>query len=221
MILSSSHPKPYKGFSLVELLVVLVVMTILLAIAIPSISTLNSTSLSGAGREFANTLSLCRSEAIAERTAVRFGVAIEGPNPEDAYRKYAVWKWNRRTRDYELASKWTILPENITFEPEKPIYIEDSIYAQEETTSVEGDYITDPEDGQEFEYLSSGDTTPHQVRFVQFSPSGRASIPGRDERNILLVMREGEPNVEPVNEVKNWVHVSIDTLTGRQRTYRP
>lgn len=206
-----------SAFSLVELLLVLTLVGILLAFTAPSLLTLKSASLSTAGREFGAFLNLCRSEAIANHNAYRLGVVVESTDETEIFRKYAAWKWDKKSRSYDQESNWNILPTNIVFDETEPQYVKDSVYANEERSSVRGDYILTEGLSNDFEEEGSGDIT-RTIRFLQFSPSGRASLPGGEKRNAIFVIREVD--VEKEN-VKNWVQFTVDTLTGRSRIYRP
>ena len=206
------------AFSLMELLVVLTVLGLLAALAAPGLLTIKSTSLSAAGVEFSGFLNLCRSKAIAERTSVRLAIVTRSPNPDDAYRKYAGWKWDKRSESYVQYSEWRFLPVDAEFEKEMPDYIAKSSYADSEKSVVEGDYVLDEGlDNQSEEVAGDGETL--QIQYLTFSPSGRAYVEGAEKRNLILVIREsGEHDKQYVN---NWFHFTVDTLTGRARIYRP
>lgn len=217
-----SSPKSQKGFSLIELLVVLTVVGILLAFASPSLLTLQSSSLSAKGREFGNFLHLCRSEAISERTAVRLGIVVGSPDGLHDYRRYAAWKWDKRDRQFVISSNWRTLPDDLVFAPSLPQFIQNTEYAQEEGTAVKGDYILG-ETSEIFTHTvtSEEEAAEYSIKYIEFSPSGRASVTDGEERNILLVMRPGDADDDEEVGVNNWFQYTVDTLTGRSRIYRP
>ncbi len=189
------------------------VLSIALGLATLSMVTLRGTSLSTETRKFADFLNLCRSQAIARHTAIRVGVVVESPNPEEVFRRYSAWTWNRKTRHFEQSHQWHILPGDLVFEPTLPDYVKESPHAERDVSSVRGDYLLGPV-GETFT-VGEGQL----ARFVEFSPSGRASIPGGTLRNLILVLRPGEAG--GVYAGTNWSQFNVDTFTGRVRIYRP
>ncbi len=206
-----------SGFSLMEMLIVLTIIGALLALMTPSLALLNSTSLNASGREFGDFLNLCRSEAIAQRTAIRLGVIVESSKEEEMFRAYAAWKWDRKSREFQQYSKWYSLPNNVSFSDGLPQRAQEADYARKEPASIRGDYILD-QNAEIFEDLSAVSKEKRTLRYLEFSPSGRASVPLGEERNLILAMHSGSFDVD---ETANWVQFTVDTLTGRTQVYRP
>ncbi len=209
-------PRRISGFSQLELLVVLTVLGILLAFVAPSMVNLQATGLSAAGREFGNFLGLCRNEAIAGRTSIRVGIVVDSSNPVEAHGQYAAWKWDKLSRSYLRHSSWRFLPQNVLFEPSLPGYLDGAEYATEEPWTLIGDFVLTAT-GNVFE-MSPDSPERRNIQFFTFSPSGRASIPGGEQRSLILVLR---PRDASSAKAENWMQFSVDTLTGRTRVYRP
>lgn len=200
-------------------MIVITLVAILSGIMIGSLASLRSTSLAVSAREFADFVNLCRSEAIARHTAVRVAIVESSSgDPEENFRKYSAFAWNRRSREFEQYRAWESLPLDLSFDPRFPAYIRKSGYFRRDPSSVRGDYIFDLE-GNDFPVESAVLGATYRMRYLQFSPAGRASAPGSDLRNLILVMSGGDPVTR--GEATNWAHFSIDTLTGRLRIYRP
>lgn len=205
------------AFSLLEMLIVLAILGALLALMTPSLALLNSSALNTSGRKFGDFLNLCRSEAIAQRTAIRLGIVIESPNKEEKFRKYAAWKWDKKSREFLQHSKWHSLPNNVFFSGDLPQKTQEADYAQKEPASIRGDYILDRE-AESFEHFSTVSKEKRTLHFLDFSPSGRAKVPRGEERNLIVAIHSGSFDID---ETTNWVQFTVDTLTGRVRVYRP
>lgn len=200
-------------------MVVLTVLSLASAILGGSLIALRTTQLSVASGEFADFVNLCRSHAIAKHTAVRVGVVTSSTGTQDElYRSYSAWEWSRKSRKYEQFASWESLPKTAVFEPGAPEYIRDAEYFAKDPSSTRGDHLLSLDDNQ-FE-VEDGSGTLRTLKFVEFSPAGRAAAPGGELRNLVLVVREGTAD-EPPAEVANWCQFNVDTLTGRIRVHRP
>src|ERR1043166_5455125 len=99
------------GFTLIEMLTVIVIIGIVLAISIPAVTNLmKSGGLRAATREVSNTLGLARQLAITQRTYARvvFPYSATGSQPDMWYRTYTVMtnRDNTATAGWTYASKW-------------------------------------------------------------------------------------------------------------------
>ncbi len=201
-----------KAYSLVELLLVISVLAIAMGLVTMSMGSLRSTSLTTATRQFADYVNLCRSQAIARHTAIRIGIVEDSQNPDDRFRRYSAWAWDKRTREFVQIHEWKRLSLDLVFAPRLPEAVKESNYALRDASAVRGDY-----------WLGRGKTqvaeSGERVRFIEFSPAGRASIEDGDLRNLLIVMRPGD--AEATTMPVNWAQFNIDTLTGRVRIHRP
>ena len=66
-----------RGFTLVELLAVILIMVTIIAAALPALKALSSTGLSAGARQFSNTMLLARQYAVNKRTCVRVALAVD------------------------------------------------------------------------------------------------------------------------------------------------
>lgn len=208
------------GFSLIEMLVVITIISTLVGITIGSLGTLRSTSLSASAREFADFVRLCRSDAIARRTAVRLAIVESSPeNESQNFRRYTAFSWNKQSRRFEQYREWESLPGDLRFAKQFPDYVKDSTYFRDDPSSVRGDYLMSlPENV--FEEEARNGKGRFRFRFLDFSPSGRAKAPSASMRSLVIIMSPGDGPGE-LTEAPNWAQFSIDTLTGRSRVYRP
>ncbi len=199
------------------MLIVFSIVGVLLAFTAPSLLLIDSTGVNASGRELGDFLNLCRSEAISQRTVIRLGVVVESTKTEEKFRRYAAWKWDKKSRKFQQYSEWRSLSENVFFSEKLPRKAWVSSYAQKEPSAVRGDYILDA-NAKGFEQLSSESGEKRTLRFLEFSPSGRAQVMWGEERNLIVSISSGNFDID---ETLNWVQFTVDTLTGRTRVYRP
>ena len=217
-----------RGFTLLEIVVVLAIVAILAVFAVPAMVS-SGTNVSTGAEQVTATLAFARSEAIAKRTVVRFGIVTGWDENESAeYRKYSLWAWDRAQERYRQIQNWETLPQGLVFETRRPKYIARADYAKADPSSSRGDYVTG---GEENVFTASSQSSPVQVHYLEFKPSGRAGIEGGDMRNILFSIVPGTLHGGSFSKVayspqengkpNDWAQFNIDTLTGRVRYYRP
>ena len=207
-----------RAYSLIEIMTVLAVLGLLFGLAMMATVVLTATSLTASTRNFADFLNLCRSQAIANHTAVRVGIVIDSSgNPNAEFRQYAAWKWNQRSREFEQMTRWNVLPEDVIFDRVFPPHLLQSFHAERDASSVRGDFVLAGEKNQ----FDAEDANGRFIRlaFLQFKPSGRVEAPGAELRNLILVLRPNQPDTK--QPAGNWSQINLDTLTGRYRVYRP
>tara|TARA_B110000305_G_C19430177_1_gene635849 strand:- start:1391 stop:2017 length:627 start_codon:yes stop_codon:yes gene_type:complete len=202
-----------RAFSLVELIVVLGVVGLLLALSTPGLLQLPAVTLTSSGNEFANIVSLCRSEAIRQNTATRVGIIVSSPVDEEEFRYFSGWRWDRTESSFRQFTSWKALAEGNQFQQELPKYLYDAEYAKKDPGLIRGVSLVSA-DIEEKLIIDPVTKLEKKIRFVQFSPSGRASVPLDESRNIIALIAK-------TNTVSNWVQINIDTLTGRSFIYRP
>lgn len=199
-------------------MVVVALVGIMLGVATMSLSGLRSTTLSTATRQVADYINVCRSRAISEHTAIRIGVVVDSPDKADPIndsrmKRFSSWAWNKKTKSFEQLDNWQRLPGDLVFESRVANFIRASDYAHKDPSSIRGHHVfaetaRNPmlEDGQ-------------AIRFFQFSPTGRVSVEGNEDRNLILILRAGKTDDRFTGT--NWAQLNVDTLTGRVRIYRP
>ena len=203
------------------------VIAILFSLTIPAVRGLSGTaSFSTGARQVASALTAARSHAIAKHTVVRFGIATAWQGESSAaFKKYALWEWDREEEGFVQFESWEGLPKGIIFEMERPKYVRDSAYARKDGSSIRGDFVPSP-DGARF-ITGAGDEKV-QIAWIEFTPSGGARVRGGEMRNILMTLAAGHLEGGKMiytehedGEPTNWAQMNIDTLTGRVRIYRP
>ena len=110
---TNPHSALLSGFTLLELLVVIGLMSLLLVAVVPAVTSLSkSNNINTAGRMVANSLTIARSEAINQRTLIRFEVVTDWPNnPAAAYRKFTLVQHDLTSGTDKQLTKWETLPD--------------------------------------------------------------------------------------------------------------
>lgn len=125
---SEKRAHRYRGFTLLELLVVTAIISLVLAFIIPSLGPASGRALDGATRQFTADLEGARLIAIAERTRTRvlvptnnnnFSGASSSPRPwpvDVALRGYLIVSEKRTDPVWKQRGKWNRLPQGVAFD---------------------------------------------------------------------------------------------------------
>jgi|GEM_PF-4298561 len=237
-----------RGFSLLELLVVLGVIAIMAALAAPSVLTISSSTLRSAGEKFEGFVNSVRGEA-GRGYRTRLVIVREWKGREEREnRYYGALKWNEHSEQYEVYRGLRPLPEGVLFERSAAAYVESDGYPRERLEPMR---VREPETSTIL--LDEGLVV---VSFVDFLPDGsidRANEYAERTLAIVLANEEGfkrertDPRSGDTSKKKdadnvagtdsarnpgqgrsgdeaiswNWVQVNIDAVTGRTWRIRP
>ncbi len=135
-------------------------MSILLVAVVPAVTSLSkSNNINTAGRMVANSLTIARSEAINERTLIRFEVVTDWPNNlAAAYRKFTLVQHDLTSGTDKQLTKWETLPDGMIFNPQDP-------------TPGSGSYFFVLNQTQNPKLTSGGQDIT--TTYIEFSPTGR------------------------------------------------
>jgi prepilin-type N-terminal cleavage/methylation domain-containing protein len=189
------------GFTLIEMLTVLVIIGIMLGIGIPAVTNMmKSGALGAATRHVSNTLSQARQYAITQRVRTRVVFPYSGTttirtNQVPAYLSYSVMTNNPSTSSWGYLSKWEFLPVGVVFLRNGPGALDNLSPA-----SVP------------FPNTTSG---ADQLGYIEFTPTGAAL------QNDTLVIHEGHMNGTTPNATgANAATATVDSIVGRIRVTR-
>lgn len=185
-----------KGFSVIELLVVIGVMGVLLAIGVPALNgMMRSRNLSRGGITIIDALNIARQAAIARGVNTRFQI-LQVPDPRDGdpdkrFRMVRIHQLNVDSREWEMIQPARLLPAGI--------------YGDEEPASST---ILDP-DQLEDENING---QPAKAFSMVFYPDGSTRMDPNAIHSIKLVGKQSDAD---------FLTIHIDPITGHTRIYRP
>lgn len=209
-----------NGFTLVELLTVMVIALILIGLAIPAVERLMSSGgVSAASREVANTLGLARQFAITQRVYARvvFPYNATTSQPDMQYRAYAVItnRNNTVTTGWAYMTKWEYLPLGAVFLQTVP---GGGLGALNDLNSISQGSI---------QGVFSG-----PLAYIEFGPTGAATALSTGSGSALAItegfttVASGIATPTPTatktttNTLANLTLISVDPLVGRIQVTR-
>jgi prepilin-type N-terminal cleavage/methylation domain-containing protein len=225
-----------NGFTLIEMLVVLVIAGILISLAVPAVTSLMSSGgLSAASREVANTLGLARQVAITQRTYARvvFPYSGTGSQPAMWYRTYAVMtnRYNTVAGGWTYMTKWEYLPLGAVF-----LDNNHSTASPPPNGALDDPNSLSYQPGLPFP-IPGNPGNLAQLAYIEVGPTGVATPLNHSASGALsstLAITEGFTTtnnmiatVTPTasktitNTLANLTTISVDTLVGRIQVVRP
>lgn len=161
-----------RGFTLVELLVVVAIMGMLLVLALPAFETMGRRSLSTVSPGLISTLRLARQHAITHRQYVwvvfpdKDALNYTGAEVNMALRAYAVIAGDSDNKPAEYISEWRYLPQGIYFNPDTAL--NNNVFKSYDSSGATA-YFPFPNDKA---------NKDHNLPAILFKPNGRSYLFG-------------------------------------------
>lgn len=234
-----------RGFSLVEILVVMTIMALLGVMAVPAVNSLGTARQVDTGaRLVSNLMTIARSEAISLRTPVQLRIVTDQykiggtDDPKSHYRKVSLWKFvaddpaNPGNPTWQCFSKWETLPESVVFEILPNPTTDTKYYFPTADKPAATDYFLSPD------YLtqnltqstaaltnqSTGAITANMTA-IEFSPTGAVNLGTKNNAMLYVLLTEGYTSGSSLVYTRmdhpNWAMVRLTPLTGRVSVLRP
>lgn len=216
-----------NGFTLAEILTVLVIIAIVLSIAIPAVTNLTKASaLNYAAREVSNAMSLARQYAITQRTTTRVVFPYDGTgalnHPDMWYHTYAVMANPTPTvpTGWKYVTKWEYLPAGVVFLRD-PLPTAPSVVGALNNPNSLAYQVNLPFPD------TAVPTDLGTLSYIEFAPTGAATpLAVAISQAGTLTMQEGFidnnglPQATPINPPNYRIFV-VDAIVGRIQTITP
>lgn len=192
----------FKGFTLVELLSVLLIMGILMAIGIPALTAFRASAVSSGARSVANSLHLARQYAITHRTYARVIFSLQTVGQEKAFNTFSIAAMPTNTVfSWLVVGRWESLPMGAIFG---------------DSTAPHGSLEALPTENRNYGLGT------RRYAYIEFKPTGAANTPFSNWGTISVY----EGTLTPDGMVRyapggNRADVVFDRLVGRIRIQRP
>jgi len=225
MISPSASFSTKAGFSIIELLVVMAISTMLAALAIPAVNTLQSSgNINNISDSLNGVLENARATAMAHNTYVWVGIlrvaASDTSNAEhlDKVVVSAVSSVYGEMSDLTSGSVRPIMPprelKNVSLTQVPSEALSESGRETSGVDDISSSNLSSGSGGASFKQRACG-TERAFSQLIQFSPSGEARVKRTASRWIEIGLQPATGNQT------NKVVVQINGLTGQMRTFRP
>ncbi len=226
-----------RGFSLIEMLVVITIVVMLLALATPALTrTMQSSRLSAAGEAMVGSLSEAQQTASSTNTPVEmrffsFAEDLEQTPVFHSYQLFKITQVNQGGAGGAVLMQEVMTPVgNLVRLPEGIIIPQDSTLSGAIFTVGGG--VKDTKQGSTTGYSGVSGATYNAIRFM---PDGTCLTVGADTRGGMAVTTT-PPNLSQncftltfgsgaavtlANLPKNFFIIQIDPYTGKVRSYKP
>lgn len=193
--------KPSPGFSLIELLVVVAIISILMVVAMPAINSIGrGREMEVAAIQISDAIALARQTALSKNrpTEVRFYSHPGRMDPTQAYRTLQVFTVQDDGTSQPLA---------------RPTRLPDSLAISDDTAWSS---LLAPGTLEELSATNiPGIGSVNRTQILRFRSNGRTGLLNLNNNYHLTILPM------PTVQTNNFATVQIDPLTGRTRTFRP
>jgi prepilin-type N-terminal cleavage/methylation domain-containing protein len=232
-----SRMNKQRGFTLVEMLAVLVIMGLLIIFAVPAVEhVMKSSGLSAATREVSNTLGLARQYAITHRTNTRVIFAYNNGVPQTSsnqdYIAYTVVVADPAATPapgnnvgWDYIGKWEFLPNGVIFLNDTPGNTPFAV-PPSPTGPFLGGYNLNTTLQNNFLLYFPATNSVNLVAFayIEFGPTGADTRSDGNTDQITLTEGFIQPpsaNLYPFRTSSNFVNIAVDSIVGRIQIQRP
>jgi uncharacterized protein (TIGR02596 family) len=223
-----------RGFSLIEMLVVVAIVVMLLALATPALTrTMQASRLSSAGESMMGAIAEAQQTAFSNNTPVdiRFFSFVEDLDQSPVFHSYQLFKITQTTQGSggSATIKEAITPVgNLIRLPEGIVIPTDSALSY--ALSGSGTSLPDTKENSTVGYSGVSGATYSAIRFmpdgtcrtVGSTTNGLATLTFQSlQKNFFTLTFGGGTAVTLSTLPKNFFTVQIDPYTGKARSYKP
>jgi len=198
-------PPSLRGFTLIEMMAVILVVTILIALSLPALSSLmEGNNLARAGQTLSDQINLARQIASARNSAVEIRFVKNDPAITNGFAALQLWLLDT-SGNYKAVTKPTYLPKGTIISENSSF---SSVFNATNNLSATNSIPA-----------NSGALSNLKYAAVQIRPSG-VMIPKMDMKDAgltLITSRYASGSTLP----NNYVTIQINPLTSTPLVYRP
>ena len=213
------------GFSLIELLVVVAIISIMAGLLTLALQGVRAPAVRGAASQVTSGLSLARQVAITKNTKAALFIANDTANGRIPYRHWSVGYSNKSSGNWTLSKKWEPLPEGAFFLET----LINSGYSPISTAPIlksQGETFTPANFACTASSISIDGKTFTALPYIMFSSDG-AAISGNATTaltNAAIRIASGLANTNSevtITSLKQYFFVETDGIVGRIRMRAP